>query len=202
MMKLLSAGPSPYVRKVRMTAAMKGVADQIEVVSKEDPQLDALRARNPLAKIPVLFTGDGDEPMFDSHVICEYLDSLHDDPVLFPRSGAGRWRTLTMAAMADGVLDAALLLVYEGRYRPEAMRVESWVDMQQAKIDTAVATLEAAPPKWQGHPDYGHITVAAALGYLDFRHRGAWRQQAPKMVAWLDRFAVAVPAFAETTPKD
>jgi glutathione S-transferase len=201
MMKLLSAGPSPYVRKVRMTAGMKGLSGQIDVVSRDDPELAALRARNPLGKIPILFVDDG-EPIFDSQVICEYLDSLNENPVLFPRSGEARWRTLTLAAMADGMLDAALLLVYEGRYRDEGMRVQTWVDMQQAKIDTALVTLEASPPEWQAHPDYGHITVAAALGYLDFRLGGAWRARCPKMVEWVGRFDAAVPAFAETTPKD
>lgn len=201
MMKLLSAGPSPYVRKVRMTAGMKGLSGQLDVVSRDDPELAALRARNPLAKIPILFPGDG-APIFDSHVICEYLDSMNEDPVLFPRSGEARWQTLTLAAIGDGMLDAALLLVYEGRYRDEAMRVQSWVDMQQAKIDSALEMMEAAPPGWQAHPDYGHITVAAALGYLDFRHGGVWRARFPKMVEWLDRFDAAVPSFGETTPKD
>lgn len=201
MMKLLSAGPSPYVRKVCITAGMKGLAGQIDVVSRDDPQNAELRERNPLGKIPILFT-DAGESIFDSQVICEYLDSMNEDPVLFPRSGDARWRTLTLAAMADGMLDAALLLVYEGRYRDEGMRVQSWVDMQQAKIDAALAKLEASPPDWQAHPDYGHITVAAALGYLDFRHGGAWRANCPNMVEWVGRFSAAVPAFEETTPKD
>jgi len=201
MMKLLAAGPSPYVRKARITASIKGLDAKLEVVARDDPQLDALRARNPLGKIPVLLR-EGGEAIFDSHVICEYLDSLAPEPVLFPPSGDPRWRTLTLAALADGILDAALLLVYEGRYREENLRVQSWIDMQQAKIDAALDVLESAPPRWSGHPDYGHITVAAALGYLDFRHDGAWRAGHPAMVEWLEAFAGAVPAYEQTMPAD
>jgi glutathione S-transferase len=200
-MKLLAAGASPYVRKARLTAALKGIGDRLDLVARDAPDIAELRARNPLSKIPILLLDDG-QAIYDSHVICEYLDSLTPDPALFPREGAARWQTLTLASMADGILDAALLLVYEGRYRPEDMRVQAWVDMQNAKIDTALDVLEAAPPQWSSHPDYGHITVASALGYLDFRHEGRWRAGRPAMVAWLERFAGAVPAFAETAPSE
>jgi glutathione S-transferase len=98
------------------------------------------------------------------------------------------------------MLDAALLLVYEKRYRPEDKWVESWMQRQQAKIDTSLDWLEKAPPTWSDHPDYGHITLACALGYLDFRHGGQWRARHPGLVAWLDKFASAVPAFDETRP--
>ncbi len=199
MMKLLSAGGSPYLRKVRITAKMKGLDGQIELIQPDNPDIAALRARNPLNKIPVLLLDDG-SAIFDSHVICEYLDAQVADPVLFPGESTARWQMLTRAALGDGMLDSALLLVYEGRYRPDEMRVQSWVDMQQQKIDTAVAYLEAAPPEWSAHPDYSHITIASALGYLDFRHGGKWRETSPKMVAWLERFRAAVPAFDETAP--
>ncbi|MEM8971512.1 MAG: glutathione S-transferase family protein [Pseudomonadota bacterium] len=198
-MKLLAAGASPYVRKVRMTAKLKGLDSHIELISPDHASIEEFRAQNPLAKIPILLT-EKDGAIYDSHVICEYLDSQVALPVLFPGDGQARWQMLTRAAMADGVLDAALLLVYEGRYRPEEMRVQAWVDMQQAKIDTAIAQLEAAPPEWGANPDYSHITIAAALGYLDFRHGGKWRANNPNMVAWLDKFAEAFPAYGETAP--
>ena len=199
-MQLLQSGPSPYVRKVHITVQAKGLGDQVEVIARDDSRVEELRKNNPLGKIPVLLTDDG--AIFDSHVICEYLDSLAPQPTLFPAANAGRWQALTMAAMADGMLDAALLLVYEGRYRPEEHRVQSWVDMQQGKIDAALAQLESAPPAWDAHPHYGHITVACALGYLDFRHGGRWRDNAPRMVEWLDNFAAAVPAYGATMPAD
>ncbi len=137
-MKLLFSPASPYARKVTITAAVKGVADQIETVPTDTFPLvnEDLRRENPLSKIPVLITDDGTR-IFDSHVICEYLDSLAPEPRLFPASGPERFRTLTLGALADGILDAALLLVYEKRYRPEDKWVESWMQRQQAKIDNS-----------------------------------------------------------------
>lgn len=133
-------------------------------------------------------------------MICEYLDSLKAAPQMFPVSGPERWRTLTLGALADGILDAALLLVYEKRFRPEDKHVQGWIERQQSKIDRALDQLELAPPAWGASPDYGHMSLAAALGYLDFRHEGKWRAKHPKLVAWLDRFAKAVPAFEATRP--
>ena len=78
--------------------------------------------------------------------------------------------------------------------------MQSWVDRQQAKIDLALDWLEKAPPEWTAHPDYGHVTIACALGYLDFRHAGVWRANHPKLIAWLEQFESVVPAFAETRP--
>lgn len=200
MMKLMSSPLSPYGRKVKIAARMKGVDGKIELLLTDTNKGDdALNKLNPLGKIPCLITEDG-MAVFDSHVICEYLDTLAPTPVLFPKSGADRFRTLTLGSLADGILDAALLLVYEGRFRPENMKVQGWVDRQQSKVDRSLALLESAPPKWQGSPDYGHLTLAVALGYLDFRHGGKWRAGHPKLVKWLDEFAAAVPAFEATRP--
>jgi glutathione S-transferase len=200
MMKLLSSPASPFGRKVVMTIAIKNLADMVEVLGVDATKGDAsLNAANPLGRIPALIT-DGGEAIHDSHVICEYLDTIGTGPVLVPRSGAERWRTLTLASLADGLIEQALLQVYEGRYRPENMRVQAWIDRLQSKIDRTLAHLEAAPPSWDAHPDYAHLTLAAALGYMDFRHAGRWRAAHPRMVAWLDRFAAAVPAFAASAP--
>lgn len=201
MMKLLSSPLSPYGRKVKITARVKGVLDQIKIEQADTnaPDNRSLKKENPLAKIPVLILDNGTQ-LYDSHVICEYLDSLKPLPKLFPSAGAERFNTLTLGALGDGILDAALLLVYEKRFRPEDKWVASWMDRQQAKIDEALNHLEANPPLWGVAPDYGHITIACALGYLDFRHEGKWRPKHPKLVKWLDQFAAAVPAFAETKP--
>src|SRR5262249_34851513 len=111
MMQLLSNPLSPYGRKVKIAMAMNGLVDRIEVLKVDTKPLAApeIVKANPLGKIPALVV-DGDTAIFDSHVICEYLDSLAPAPVLFPRSGVERVRTLTLGALADGVLDAALLL--------------------------------------------------------------------------------------------
>lgn len=195
-MKILTSPASPYGRKVKLTAMMKGLAERITF---ETMKADADGNTNPLAKIPALITDDG-MSIYDSPVICEYLDAQVATHVMFPGDGTKRWQTLTLGALGDGIMDAAILLVYEGRHRPENMRVESWCAMQQKKIDGALDHLEAAPPPMGAEPDYGHMTLACALAYLDFRHEGKWRAGRPKMVAWLEAFDAAVPAFKETAP--
>ncbi len=202
MMKLLSHPFSPYGRKVKIAMAMKGLNDRIEVVTVDTniPDNPEINRPNPLAKVPALVVEDS-TAIFDSHVICEYLDSLAPVPVLLPKSGVERIKTLTLGALADGILDAALLLVYEKRFRPEEKWHQPWMERQQGKIDRALDHLEKAPPAWGASPDYGHLTLACALGYLDFRHEGQWRAGHPKLIAWLDTFAKAVPAFEVTRPK-
>jgi glutathione S-transferase len=188
MMQLLSHPLSPYGRKVRIAMALKGVEDRIEVAQVDTNPLESpeIARANPLGKIPALVV-DGDTAIFDSHVICEYLDSLAPAPALFPKGGVERVRTLTLAALADGIMDAALLLVYEKRFRPEDKWHAPWQVRQ--------------PPDCKNGPDYGHLTLACALGYLDFRHEGKWRTGRPGLEAWLDQFAKAVPAFEATRPK-
>jgi glutathione S-transferase len=202
MMQLLSHPYSPYGRKVALAMAMKGVADRIEVRQVDTNPIDNpdITRANPLGKIPALVI-DGDTAIFDSHVICEYLDTLAPVPVLFPKGGVERIRTLTLGSLADGILDAALLMVYEKRFRPEEKWHAPWQERQQLKIDRALDFLEKKPPTWKDSPDYGHLTLAAALGYLDFRHEGKWRAAHPGLVVWLQAFAEAVPAFPETQPK-
>ncbi|PPD27806.1 MAG: glutathione S-transferase [Hyphomicrobium sp.] len=202
MMTLLSAPASPFGRKVKITAKLKGLFDQLSVenIDTSQPANPVLKARNPLQKIPVLILADGTE-LYDSQVICEYLDSLVADPRLIPASGMVRFKTLRRGALADGLMDAAVLLVYEQRFRPEAMRSEAWTARQQSKIDQTLAHLEAQPPEWSGQPDYGDITLASALGYLDFRHGGRWRSNHPALVAWLGQFGQSISAFDETAPR-
>jgi glutathione S-transferase len=202
MMTLLTHPLSPYGRKVKIATALKGLKDRIEAVQVDTNPLDnpEITRANPLGKIPALVI-DGDTAIFDSHVICEYLDSLAPAPVLFPKSGVERMRTLTLGSLCDGILDAALLLVYEKRFRPEEKWHPPWQQRQQGKIDRSLDFLERSPPAWGASPDYGHLTLACALGYLDFRHEGKWRAGHPGLVAWLDEFAGAVSAFEETRPK-
>ena len=98
------------------------------------------------------------------------------------------------------MIDAAILMVYEKRFRPEEIWHQPWIERQQTKIDGALDALEANPPAFNGTPDYGTLSIAVALGYLDFRHEGKWRAGHPKLVAWLEAFAAAVPAFELTRP--
>ncbi|MFO1169672.1 MAG: glutathione S-transferase family protein [Hyphomicrobiaceae bacterium] len=197
MMILRSSPPSPFGRKVKLAAAVLGLTDQIkiEVTDTSDP---GLKRQNPLAKIPTLVLDDG-FCLYDSAVICEYLDSLKGS-TLFP-SGAARWPALRLAALADGLMEAALLLVYEKRIRPEGTWNAQWIEMQQQKIDAGLDHLEQVQGTLGAKPDIGEIGLACALGYLDLRHQGKWRATHPKLVAWLDDFAAKVPAFEATRVK-
>lgn len=197
MMILRSSPASPFGRKVKLAAAVLGLTDQIkiEVTDTSDP---GLKKQNPLGKIPTLVLDDG-LCIYDSAVICEYLDSLKAGS-LFP-AGPERWPALRLAALANGVMEAALLLVYEKRIRPEGTWNAQWIEMQQQKIDAGLDHLEQVQGKLGAKPDIGEIGLACALGYLDLRHQGKWRATHPKLVAWLDDFAAKWPAFEATRVK-
>lgn len=198
MMILRSAPPSPFVRKVRMAILMLGLGDKVEIQTADlnDPA-DTIRAQNPLGKIPALVLDDG-TVLYDSRVIVEYLDHVAGGGRLFPREPAARFAALRLQALCDGILDAAVLTVYEDRYRPAEMRLASWLERQAGKIARGLAALEADPPPLE--PLIGQVTLACVLGYCDLRLGGAWRKDHPRLVAWLDRFAAQVPAFEATRP--
>jgi len=202
-MKLFTSPPSPFGRKARIAAAMKGLTGAIEIVAADTnpPGNAELLQQNPLGKIPVLVLDDGLR-LFDSRVICEYLDAngKTGTPRLFPDASPERWRMLTRAALADGITDAGVLIVYEKRFRPESHWTPEWVARQQGKVDAGLALLEAEPPHWATTPDYSHIALACCLGHFDLRHDGRWRARCPKLVDWLERFAAEVPAYTDTTP--
>jgi glutathione S-transferase len=200
MMRLFSAPASPFVRKVTLTARIKGVMNQIQTEHADTRTANpTLAAANPLSKIPALVLADG-TCLYDSRVICEYLDTLAPTPQLFPASGIDRYKILTRAALADGIMDAAILMVYEHRFRPAEIWSTAWVARQQSKIDAGLAAFEAQLPSARNAVDYADITLAAALGYLDLRFEGSWRADHPALVAWLEQFAADVPAYGETLP--
>lgn len=196
MLVLRSSPASPFGRKVKIAAIELGLMDRIEVVAADttDPS-EVLRQQNPLGKIPTLVLEDG-TALFDSRVIVEYLDHLAGRKLL-PSDGA-RFAQLRLQALADGICDAALLQVYEARFRPEDTRNADWLAHQDGKVARGLAALEAAPPLFPGNPRTGEIALACTLGYLDLRFGGAWRAAHPKLVAWLDDFAARVPAFEAT----
>jgi glutathione S-transferase len=197
-MILRSSPASPFGRKVRIAAAVLGLADKIEVRETDlNNPADSIRVQNPIGKIPALILDDG-EALYDSRVILDYLDHLAGGGRIVPHEPKARFAALRMQALCDGILDASLLLVYEGRYRPVEMKVQAWVDRQADKATRGLAALEAAPPVLTSIPDVGQITLACLLGYRDLRFGGTWRADHPKLVAWLDKFAGQVPAFAQT----
>lgn len=196
-MILHSALPSPFGRKVKIAAAMLGLSDQIEIVITDTTsETDVIRQRNPLGKIPALVLDDG-QVLFDSFVILDYLDHHAGGDLLIPAAPDRRFRVLTEAALADGIMDAAILQVYENRFREESTRDAKWVAYQGEKVTRALAAFEARPPE-EGMRSIADLSLACALGYLDLRFAGAWREQHLKLVAWLDRFATEVPAFEAT----
>jgi glutathione S-transferase len=200
-MILRSTPSSPFVRKVRIAAAVLGLADKIAVQETNlNDAADSIRVQNPLGKIPALVLDDG-TTYYDSRVILDYLDHLAGGGRIIPRTGPARFEVLRLQALCDGILDASVLLVYEERYRPADKRVQTWVDRQADKVARALAALEAAPPQLTPVPDVGQITLACVLGYRDLRFAGSWRKDHPKLVAWLDRFAAQVPAYDATKPE-
>ena len=195
-MILRSSPSSPFVRKVRIAAGVLGLTDKIDVRETDlnDPA-NAIRVQNPLGKIPALILDDG-TVYYDSRVILEVLDHMAGGGRIIPREPTARFATLRLQALCDGILDASVLLVYEDRYRPADKKVQVWVDRQTDKVARGLAALEAAPPQLTPTPDAGQIALACVLGYGDLRFGGTWRKNHPRLVAWHDKFAAQVPAFA------
>jgi glutathione S-transferase len=198
-MKLFYSPASPFVRKVMACAIAREIDRQIETVPT-NPHVSPvdLIAANPLSKVPCLITSDG-RAMFDSRVICEFLDSVGDAPPMFPAPGGSRWKALKQQAIGDGILDAAIAYRREGSQPKEAARA-AYMARQKASIDRALDVLEIELP--HRSLDIGTVTVACALGYLDFRFADApWRATRPVLAAWFTAIGVA-PALVRTVPKD
>ena len=198
MMILRSTPPSPFGRKVKIAASVLGLSGEIKVEPADtNDENDSLRRQNPVGKIPVLVLEDG-STLYDSRVILEYLDHRAGGGKIIPAQPGARFAALRVQALADGMTDAQILLVYEGRFRPPEHHVKKWTDYQADKIMRGLTALEADPPSLDAIPNVGQIATACFLGHRDLRYAGDWRATHPKLVAWLDRFAAQVPAFAAT----
>jgi glutathione S-transferase len=198
MMILRSSPPSPFGRKVKIAAALLDLDKEI-TIEKADPTdaTDTIRKQNPLGKIPALILENG-TVLYDSPVILEYLDHRAGGARIIPSEPNARFAALTLQSLCDGVLDACLLQVYEGRWRPTEKHEKKWVDYQAEKVKRAFDVLEAAPPVLGAIPNVGEITLACALGYGDLRFAGTWRKEYPRLLAWHDAFAAKVPSFEKT----
>ena len=199
-MKLYSSPTSPFARKVRALILQAGLAPEVEFVAASGtPTAPGSMPvdKNPLGKIPTLLLDDG-KALYDSRVICRYLDQ---------RAGAGLypearlWDVLTLEATADGMMEAAVLMVYESRLRPEDLRFAPWVEGQWSKVARAIEALEA---DWTAHLagplDMGQIALGCALGYLDFRHGDRdWRAGHVNLAAWEAEFRQR-PSVQATIP--
>ena len=198
MMILRSSPPSPFGRKIKLAIGILGFDNEV-TIEKADPTDagDSLRKQNPLGKIPALVVENG-TVLYDSPVILEYLDHRAGGGKIVPAEPDARFAALTLQALCDGILDAGILLVYEGRWRPAEKHEPKWIDHQRGKVQRALDVLEAAPPPLDAIPNVGQITLACALGYGDLRFEGKWRAGHPRLVKWLDEFAARVPAFEKT----
>ncbi len=192
---------SPFVRKVMVVVHETGQTDRVALVpvggNPVDPGTMPL-AQNPLGKIPALVR-DAGPALYDSRVICRYLDELGKG-AFYPK-GEALWDALTLEATGDGIMDAAVLMVYEARTRPEDMRYAPWVEAQWTKVTRALDALES---RWMAHLagpfDIGQASVACALGYLDFRHAARdWRKGRAGLAAWQAKIAER-PSLKATEP--
>ncbi|WP_434699021.1 glutathione S-transferase [Pseudomonas sp. D1-1] len=203
-MTLFHNPASPFVRKVLVllheTGQQDRVALQLSQLTPVKPD-QALIHDNPLSKIPALRLANG-TVIHDSRVILDYLDHQHVGNPLIPREGAARWRRLTLASMADGIMDAAVMIRYETALRPVEKHWDEWLDAQRDKIRRALATLESeAIAELASHFDVASISVACALGYLDLRHADLeWRENNPQLAAWFSEVSLR-PSMAETVPR-
>lgn len=183
-MKLRYSPTSPYVRKVRVMA-IETRMDEVIDLAPTDPHDPAtnLGDVNPLGKVPTLVTDDG-FVVFDSPLICEYLDSAHGGARLVPVATPARWHVLRLQSLGDGIMDAAVGIVMEGR-RPEDERSPSFVAKEENRIGRAITWLEENFDEIEGGFNLGQISVACALGYLDFRlPHLTWRDNATKLASW------------------
>ena len=196
---LYTTNTSPFGRKVRIVVDILGVANKItqqhaDTQAPNDPILNV----NPLGKIPA-FIPDDESAIFDSREIIEYLDVTYGTGEIVPTDPTVRFRVLTLAALADGVMEALLLIFYEGRYRPPELKGEMWLERQYEKVRRGLTAATECLDEYKA-PSIAAVTLACTLGYMDFRKQLDWRSEFPALVAWLDAFAATVPAFANTDP--
>jgi len=203
-MKLIGSNTSPYVRKVRIVMLEKKL-DYQYVTEDVSAANSTITDFNPLGKVPCLVM-EGGEAVFDSRVIVEYLDTLSPVGKLIPSQGRERAEVKTWEALADGLLDAALLARYEATWsrRLDAQRSQAWIDHQVGKIHNALKAMSAGLAEkafCSGvHFSLSDVAVGCALGYLDLRFANiAWRQTYPNLAKLQEKLLLRA-SFAETLP--
>lgn len=197
-MKLRYSPTSPYVRKVMVVAKETGLDSKIQTVeTKLGPDSDILQ-QNPLGKVPTMILDDG-SVIFDSPVICEYVDNLAKGAKMFPPAGPARWKALAMQALGDGLMDASLARRGE-MMRPADKQSPDALAKQAGVMARALDMLEKHVAELEGPITIGQITVGCALGYLDLRFADdQWRKKRPKLAAWFEKFSKR-PSMASTAP--
>lgn len=198
MPKIFYSPASPYSAKVRMAATYCGVSFE-SVLTETNTAPDWLLQANPLGKIPVLVTDDGDA-IYDSRVITQYLNR-ENKGVLFPRNAAKRLQAERLEALCDGICDVLLAHVYERRMRPEEIIHQPWLDRQWSKAERGLDLLLAQTPNLPAKPHGGHLAFRATLAYLALRFDGKWERGRTKLVRWAKRFDEKFPDLAALLPK-
>lgn len=203
-MKLLYQTHSPYARKTLVFAHETGIADRIDVVPHETSPTrrnDHVFAQNPLGKVPVLVR-PGLPSLFDSDVICAYLDTIHAGKRLIPPDGEARWQALRLQAVAQGLADAGIAIRWETVRRPEALR---YAPLRDGYVEKLVASYDWLEHELDVASDIhvGHIALATALSWLEFRKLPSFRDRRPRLTAWFDAFEArpsmrATPLSGET----
>lgn len=200
-MKLYGSLTSPYVRKVRIVLLEKGLPCEFVVQGATDPG-SRVPGLNPLGKVPVLERDDG-EALFDSPLICEFLDSLKGDP-LIPARGEPRWQVLRWQALSQGMLDAVVLRMLELRRLPDKQLPEA-VSKQEHKVAQALAYADRGQPGRSylvgDQLSLADIAMATACDYTDFRYAHDWRKRHPQLAAWHAAISRR-PSFRETLPPE
>ena len=198
-MKLYSSAPSPFGRKVKITAHLTGLFDQIDVVNVDgNGPLSAALNPNPLNKIPALELDSG-QLIVDSKVICEYLIKQSGRLELLPEHL--RVDLLSRAALADGITEAALLMVYERRFREESQINTDWLTRQNQKVLGGLQWFTDNLTEIVATPTIDQVGLAVTLGYLDFRFSGEWRTRFTDLALWLTQFQQMVPGYQLTDPQ-
>ena len=190
-MKLLYQTHSPYARKALVFAHEAGLADRLAVEHHETSPTHRnaqVFAENPLGKVPVLLRPGGLPPLFDSDVICAYLDTLNEGRKLIPEAGEARWHALRVQAVAQGLAEAGIAIRWETTRRPEGLRYLALRDGYIAKLHASYAWLEGELD-FESPVHVGHIAVATALTWLEFRDLPPFRDKHPRLATWLDTFA-------------
>jgi glutathione S-transferase len=202
-MKLLYQTHSPYARKVLVAAHEIGLAEKLEVLHQETSPTrpnDEVVALNPLGKVPVLVCNDG-LAIFDSGVICEFLDGLHEGKKLIPENGRARWLALRLQALAQGIADSGIAVRWEAVRRPEEVRWPTMRDAQLQKIAAACDFIEKEV-ELDGLPTIGEIALATTLSWIEFRDVYAFRMGRPRLAAWYDDFSKRPSMLATTLSGD
>jgi len=202
-MKLFYSPASPFARKVHITLIELGMADSVELrltpVLPGKPIDEYVKTQNPLGKIPALQIDTG-ETLFDSTIICEYLDSLSSSKKLLPAGGIERYQTLTQQTLAQGICESTVSIRYETFLRPEDKQWDVWIEDQWNKVDRALNWFNSHPENWQGDIDLAQISLGCALGYLDFRAPDHdWRRDNSVLEQWFETFAQGT-SFQATLP--